>query len=120
MEILSVGIAGFFGAISRYLINLAEPSIHSQNFPYGTLLINLSGCFIAGLSLGLATKLNPELKQYLSLIIIGFIGSYTTFSTFGVDTLSLIDSNSLMKAMLNIATNVIGGVLMVWFGRILA
>ena len=117
MDIVFVGLAGFLGAMIRYFLYHIESSLHSQNFPYGTLFINLSGCLIAGILSGIATRVSPEYKHYITLTLIGFIGSYTTFSTFSAETLYLIETNSIAKASLSIMANVIGGILMVWIGR---
>ncbi len=117
MDIVFVGLAGFFGAISRYLLYLLEPSIHTQNFPYGTLFINLIGCLVAGILFGIATRVSPEYKHYITLILIGFVGSFTTFSTFSVETLNLIETSSFTKVSLSVGANVIGGIFMVWIGR---
>lgn len=117
MDIVFVGFAGFLGAIIRYFLYLIETSLHSQNFPYGTLFINLSGCLIAGILFGIATRVSPEYKHYITLTLIGFVGSYTTYSTFSAETLQLIEASSFAKASLSILLNVIGGIFMVWIGR---
>jgi CrcB protein len=117
MDILFVGIAGFVGAIARYFIYLLEPSIQTTNFPYATLIINLSGCLLAGLLFGFAARATPEYKHYITLTLIGFVGSYTTFSTFSAETLKLLETSSYLQASFNITAHVIGGVAMVWIGR---
>jgi len=119
MNLIIVGLAGFLGAIVRYSLYLLQSRISSGNFPLATLFINLSGCLIAGMLLSLATRSGPEYKQYITLILVGFVGSYTTFSTFGAESLHLIEANYLGQAILNISLNVFGGILMVWLGKTL-
>jgi fluoride exporter len=117
MNFILVGLAGFIGAVSRYSLYLFEQSLRLQNFPYATLFINLSGCLLAGILFGVATRVAPDYKHYVTLTLIGFVGSYTTFSTFSAETLHLIETNNFFKVSLNIAANVMGGILMVWLGR---
>lgn len=114
MDIVFVGVAGFFGALCRYFLYLVEPS---QTFPYATLLINLSGCLIAGVLLGFGARIAPESRYYISLFSIGFVGSFTTFSTFSSETLRLLEANLLGQVSLNILANVLGGLAMVWIGK---
>jgi fluoride exporter len=119
MDIILIGISGFVGALLRYFIYLIAPSIHSQNFPYGTLIINLSGCLIAGALFGLMARLAPEQRHYITLILIGLVGSFTTFSTFSSETIHLLDSKDFLSATINVLGNVLGGMSMVWLGRYL-
>lgn len=116
MDFIIVGAGGFIGAILRYSLYLVESNMESK-VPFATLFINLSGCLLAGGLLGLAARINPEYKHYITLTLIGLVGSYTTFSTFGVDSLRLIESHSFLWALLNIVLNIVGGIIMVWLGR---
>ena len=118
MNFVYVGLAGLLGAIARYLIYLSEHQLN-QKFPYATLFINLSGCLIAGTLYALSVRFNQELRNIIALFIIGFVGSYTTFSTFGMDSLQLIEANAYGQAILNVSLNVIGGMVMICVGRML-
>lgn len=117
MDILFIGAAGFVGALSRYFLYLLERKFSTHGFPFGTLIINLSGCLLAGCLFGLSAKLSHEHKHYITLMLIGFVGSYTTFSTFSVETLQLLEHKAFMQVFFNITANVVGGIFMVWFGK---
>lgn len=117
MELLVVGFGGFIGAIARYLIYLQEKSLLPHKFPIGTLVINLLGCFLAGIALSLGEKFAPTQKHLILFCTMGFISSFTTFSTFGVETLTLISSNQLTLAMTNIISNIVLGVVAIWLGK---
>lgn len=118
MDIIFIGISGSLGALCRYFIYLYESSLHPETFPIQTLLINLSGCLIAGLLIGFAMRVSPENKHYINLVLIGFVGSFTTFSTFSSETLSLIETRSYLQATINIFSNMIGGLIMVGIGKV--
>lgn len=117
MELLLVGIGGFFGAIARYLVYTLERSVGIHSFPFGTLIINLIGCMIAGALLAMVERDFLINKNFILLSSMGFIGAFTTFSTFSVETLQLIRSDQAISAMINIAANTTLGVGAVWFGR---
>ena len=101
--VLAVGIGGFFGAISRYLIATWVQKL-SSFFPIGTLSVNVIGSFLIGfLYLYFSHTINPTLK---AMLITGFLGALTTFSTFSLETLLLLQEGLYLKAGLNILLNV--------------
>jgi CrcB protein len=104
-EILWVGLGGFAGANARYLLGIWVATRFGTTFPYGTFIINVTGSFILGIIMGLldAHVLAPAVRLSLA---IGFVGAYTTFSTFTYETLRLAESGSLLLA----AANVVGSV----------
>ena len=102
--VLAVGIGGFFGAISRYLIATWVQKLSSSFFPIGTLSVNVIGSFLIGfLYLYFSHTINPTLK---AMLITGFLGALTTFSTFSLETLLLLQEGLYLKAGLNILLNV--------------
>ena len=102
--VLAVGIGGFFGAISRYLIATWIQKLSSSFFPIGTLSVNVIGSFLIGfLYLYFSHTINPTLK---AMLITGFLGALTTFSTFSLETLLLLQEGLYLKAGLNILLNV--------------
>jgi len=118
MNILFVMIGGFFGSISRY--SLGEWIHFGNGFPFGTLYINLIGCFILGWFLTFASRSKRVKNEWSLLIGTGFIGSFTTFSTFSVETLQLFQKGFLWQALLYILASTILGILLAFVGHKIA
>ncbi len=120
-EIIFVGIGGFSGAISRYLSILFVTNIAGgKNYPIGTMAVNILGCFLLGLGLGIATEkqiLSPEVRL---LLFTGFLGSFTTYSTFGAESFGLIKDGSFISASVNIILHIIVGLAAVWAGDLVS
>ena len=107
LNILSIGFAGFLGALSRYYISGWVYALCGSKFPYGTLAVNVLGSLILGFIYTLTLEraiLSPELRV---AITVGFLGSLTTFSTFSLETYNLIYEGSYTLSIINIAVNVI-------------
>jgi CrcB protein len=121
MNVWLVGLGGFLGAISRYGLNgLIYWALREPLFPYGTLAVNVFGCLIIGFASGLADGrglLSPEVRVFF---LIGFLGSFTTFSTFGYETLQFLRDGQLLSASLNVLLQVGLGLGGVWIGDALA
>lgn len=116
MEYIWIGLGGFLGATSRYSFYLLEKRI-VPGFPMATLIVNLLGCFIAGIIWGLIERrsiTDPGLKLFL---MVGFLGSFTTFSTFTLETLNLLRSGELLSASLNVIFQVLLGLGLVYLGQ---
>jgi CrcB protein len=109
-EMLWVGLGGFIGANARYLLGAWIAARLGTTFPYGTFVINVTGSFILGAIMGLLDGhvLAPAVRLSLA---IGFVGAYTTFSTFTYETLRLIEDGSLLLATANVAGSVVLGLL---------
>ncbi len=102
--LLAIGMGGFFGAISRYLIALGMQKLTGLLFPIGTLTVNVLGSFIIGfLYLYFEQTVAPLQK---AMLITGFLGALTTFSTFSLETMLMLQDGLYAKALLNIALNV--------------
>lgn len=115
-----VGIGGFLGAVARYWVSLAVGAFWTRDFPLATLLINVSGSFVLGLFSTLATErlqLDPRWRLFVAT---GFIGAYTTFSTFEYETHRLTETGALWWAAVNVLTSVVAGYLAVQLGVMLA
>ena len=105
-----VGLGGALGAICRYITyEICLILIKNAWLPIGTMTVNIGGCFIIGLLGGLAETRNLFSPDIRALIFIGFLGSFTTFSTFGFETVSLIRSGQTGVALANVLIQVIAG-----------
>jgi len=106
MKLLYVGLFGGLGCVSRYLLTLWVQQLAGRNFPYGTLLVNVTGSFLLGLLLTMGVRqfpVSPDLRLGLS---VGFLGGFTTFSTFSYQTLMLLEEGSYWSAGVNVLLNV--------------
>ena len=115
---LWISLGGVLGANARYWLGGWIQQRGGAAFPWETLIINLSGSFLLGLLLGLVTEryASPYGPTLRLVIGIGFLGSYTTFSTFTYETLMLMGSASWMRAVANVAVSVLCGLLAAWLG----
>lgn len=117
-NLVLIGMGGFLGAIARYWLSGRVQDLSGAiGFPYGTLAVNLLGCFVLGiLSYLIDTRgwLGPETR---ALLIVGLIGAFTTFSTFSLETMNLLQDGELMRAFANISASTLLGLLAVWLGR---
>lgn len=101
-----VALGGASGACLRFFISQMVLNLLGKGFPFATLLVNISGSLTMGLLYGLIEQGVLEVSVYRTLIGIGFLGAFTTFSTFSLDTLLLIQQGDVIKAMTNIVLNV--------------
>ena len=116
MRSLWIGVAGFFGAIARYQLDSLVTRLHRGPFPLGTLVVNLSGCFLLGL---LFTLSSGRLDGHSSLrpaLTVGFLGAYTTFSTFSLQAVRLTEEGEVGLALGYVAASVAVGLLAAWAG----
>ena len=119
MPILLIGLGGFAGAVTRYLLDGAVSERLAGPFPWGTLVVNLSGSFALGLLFALSADraiLPPEIR---GPILIGFIGAYTTFSTYMLESWRLIESGSVGLAAANLVGSIALGMAAVFTGLVL-
>lgn len=120
VKILTVGAGGFLGANARYLIGGWAQQKLGPTFPYGTLIINVSGCFILGTFATLTLHL-PWPDHWRLMIAIGFVGAYTTFSTFEIETLNLLADGARWRAALaNVVVSVTAGLAAAYLGVVAA
>jgi CrcB protein len=108
MIYLGVALAGAVGAVVRFLVDRAVQRRLDAVFPVGTMVVNVSGAFLAGVIGGLF--LYRGLAMTPAVVIgIGFLGAYTTLSTFDLETLRLFESGSVVLGLANVVTSVVGG-----------
>ena len=118
MTWLAVAAGGAIGSIARHAVNhLVHERWLAARFPIGTVVVNLVGCLVIGLLAGLLASDRIALRlHWREFVFVGLLGGFTTFSTFGLDTLLLARTHSLGQAALNIGAQVAGGLLAVWVG----
>lgn len=119
LQILWVGIGGFIGAILRYMVSgSVQQLLRDATFPFGTLAVNLIGSFVFGWLTVLGDQSNVLSTEARAFLFIGFLGAFTTFSTFGNDSYSLLNDGDNLQALLNIGIHIFLGVGAIWLGRL--
>ena len=122
INLLTIGVGGFLGAISRYLVFMIDDKFyHHTEFPLGTLTVNLIGSLLIGIALGLSVKYSLLSRGSFShyLLITGFLGAFTTFSTFSQDSFQLLIEKHYLFFIGNIFLNVIMGISLAALGYLL-
>lgn len=117
-SILLVGLGGAVGSILRYLSSLFITRYFNSVFPLATFAVNIIGCFLIGLIFGYMEKEQITNDTIKYLFITGFCGGYTTFSTFAIENVGLIQSEHTLSAFAYIAASIITGLFAVWLGLI--
>jgi CrcB protein len=118
---LLVGVGGFLGANARYLVARWVAALVDTRFPLGTFVINISGSFVLGvLGTIVAQKMFPTSEAARLAIGVGFLGAYTTFSTFEYETHALFEDGAWLTATTNIVASVAVGLIAVRAGIVLA
>ena len=118
---LAIAVGGALGSLARHGVNVL---IHERwpllRFPLATLIVNVVGCLIIGVLAGLVMAERIELRFYWrEFLFVGVLGGFTTFSTFGLDTITLVRAHSINAALLNVAGQVLLGLLAVKLGMVL-
>jgi len=113
-----VGIGGFIGAVARFCLGGYISNKLGTRFPYGTFVINCTGSFLIGFILTLLAERTHWSPNWRYLIPVGFIGAYTTFSTFEYEILRSVQDGEFLIASLNVVLSVAVGFICVWLGMI--
>ena len=120
-KLFLAGIGGFIGSTLRYAVTgYVQQLSRSIDFPYGTLAVNLIGCFLIGFLSQLAETRGVFTAESRTFVFIGILGGFTTFSAFGNETMNLWRDGQNTLAMANVAANVLLGLGAVWVSRALA
>jgi len=117
-NLLAIAIGGSLGAIMRYLTSTSVHSLFGTDFPYGTLTVNVVGSLLMGFVSILLLERFMLAEFWRPIIIIGFLGAFTTFSTFSMETFNLIEAGEMAKAFINIFINVLFCLGATWIGVI--
>lgn len=119
MQIIYIGIGGFIGAVARFLVTKFCNN-YFPNFPVGTLIVNLSGSFLLGLiayAFLMGKIISPEFRHFMT---IGFLGAYTTMSSFAYESFRLMELSDYFFFGLNLILNIVLCILAIYAGRELA
>ena len=112
-----VGAGGFFGSLARYGLTLfVQRQFPGSFFPWGTLAVNLLGCLLIGVVAGIVQEKQVMTPAASVFVLIGLLGGFTTFSTFGYETFALLREAEFFNAAASVLLHVIAGVALVWIG----
>ncbi len=119
MQFVAIGVGGAIGAILRFVISGIAYNVLGQNFPWGTLVVNMIGCFLIGFLSQLFEEMaiSPNLRV---LILVGGLGAFTTFSTYALENVNLLRDGQFGIAFLNIIASTVLGIVFVFVGMALA
>ncbi len=119
-ELSAIAAGGALGAIMRFLVSTRVYAWLGRDFPYGTLSVNVIGSFFIGIAFVLLTERLTVGAEMRAFIMIGFLGAFTTFSTFSMESLFLLQEGLLAKAMTNVLLNVVLCIIATWGGIIVS
>jgi CrcB protein len=119
-RLLLIGLAGFVGTLGRYWLSGVVARRYGETFPYGTFAVNALGCLLAGFLFYLMYDRFLSSPTSRSVVFIGLLGGFTTFSSYGLQTFTLLREGEVFLALLNIALSNIAGLFLVWAGYRLA
>jgi len=115
-KLLWIGLAGFAGTLARYGLQGLVQRVSNGGFPWGTLVVNVVGCFAFGVAWALAEERLVIRGETRTIILIGFMGAFTTFSTFAFETSELLRDSEWLLVALNVAGQTVLGLLCVFLG----
>jgi CrcB protein len=119
-QIMLVGIGGFIGSVLRYVLSgLVHEWTRRDDFPVGTLAVNVIGCLVIGLLSQVAEARGAFSGETRAFVFVGILGGFTTFSSFGNETMNLWRDGEGLLAMVNVAAQLLLGLGAVWLGRLL-
>ena len=119
-NIIFIGIAGLAGTLFRYWLSTAVDARSDSMFPFGTLAVNLLGCFVIGFLFYAFAGVFLSRPTARDAIFIGLLGGFTTFSSFGIQTFALLQGGQVFRAGLYVLISNAGGILMVWIGYLVS
>lgn len=119
MQLVAIGVGGAIGAVLRFVISGIAYNLLGQNFPWGTLVVNMIGCFLIGLFAQLFEEIaiSPNLRV---LVLVGGLGAFTTFSTYALENVNLLRDGEFGTALLDVVLSTVFGMVFVFLGMALA
>jgi fluoride exporter len=120
LRILLVGVGGFVGTLFRYWLSGVIARRYGETFPLGTLVVNAIGCFIIGFLFYFFYDRSLTTPTARTVVLIGVIGGFTTFSSYGLQTFTLLRDGELFLALVNVVASNALGLALVWLGYVLA
>jgi CrcB protein len=120
LRILLVGVGGFVGTLFRYWLSGVIARRYGETFPLGTLVVNAIGCFIIGFLFYFFYDRSLTTPTARTVVLIGVIGGFTTFSSYGLQTFTLLRDGELFLALVNVVASNAVGLALVWLGYVLA
>lgn len=120
MTYLAVAFGGALGAMSRYWVYNAFVRASTSTYPWATLTVNIAGSFLIGIAFVLLTERTDIGPEWRGLITVGFLGAFTTFSTFSMDTIGLLEQGQVVAAISYVLSSVVVCIIAAWLGLLLS
>ncbi len=117
-QLLAIALGGAAGAVMRFMTSTGVHRLAGRDFPYGTLTVNVLGSLLMGFLYILLIERASLSPEWRAMLLVGFLGAFTTFSTFSIETLNLMENGELIKAGLNVLLSVSFCLLAAWLGII--
>ncbi|MBF0218469.1 MAG: fluoride efflux transporter CrcB [Gammaproteobacteria bacterium] len=115
-QLLAISAGGAIGAVLRFVLSNGIHQLLGRGFPYGTLTVNVLGSLCMGLGYVLLIEQLPHSTLWRSFLLVGVLGALTTFSTFSIETLLLLEQGKIVRAAISVAANLLLSLMAVWLG----
>ncbi|MCU0935977.1 MAG: fluoride efflux transporter CrcB [Gammaproteobacteria bacterium] len=120
LSVLAIALGGAAGSVLRYAASLGVYGLFGRGFPYGTLVVNVMGCLVMGFLYVWFVERSAVSAELRAGVLIGVLGGFTTFSSFSIETLGLIETGAHLRAALNVLASVVLCLVATWVGLVLA